>query len=137
MQQDEAALLEEVVDGAGGGVAHAQHRADGVGARAQVGDVRRNSKEWRFFCSPATSTSSPVGLDGEARADLAQLALEVARDRASATTCSPAKQEPSLTSRNETPFECRAVFTQPCTEARPPALLRARIWRTDSLTRPC
>ena len=38
VQQQEAALLEEVVDGARCRVAHPHHRSDGVGAGTQVGD---------------------------------------------------------------------------------------------------
>src|SRR5882724_10881531 len=45
----------------------------------------------------------------------------------------PAKQEPSETSRNERPFECRAVFNQPRTVTAPPALS----WASKSLTRSC
>ena len=95
VQVDEAALLEEVVDRARGGVAHAQHRADRVGARPQVGDGAQelegvalllqrvvvldaadhlhalapcSSKRWPL---PGDSTSSPADLDRAAGAERA------------------------------------------------------------------
>ena len=44
-----------------------------------------------------------------------------------ATACRPEKQEPSVTSRNETFFECLTVRNQPRITTLPPAASRAKI----------
>ena len=153
--------LEEVVDRARGGVAHAQHRAERVRARPQVRDraqeleavalllervvvadvadaararAARSSKRW-----PAAGRLDQLAARLD-RAAGAQRAAPRARSSASsgaATTWRPARHEPSFSSRNETPFPWRAVRSQPCTRTLAPGRAPASISRIDSFIAAC
>ena len=74
VQVEEAALLEEVVDGARRGVAHAPDRADRVGARSQVRDGAQELEAVSLLLQRVVVADLPHHLD-LARLDLVALPL--------------------------------------------------------------
>ena len=74
VQPEEAALLEEVVDRPRGGVAHPQHRADGVRARPQVGDGAQELEAVALLLQRVVVADPAHQLEG-VRAQLDPLAL--------------------------------------------------------------
>ena len=58
MDVEEAALLEKAVDGEAQGVAHPRHRAEGVGARPQVGDLAQKLEGVPLLLERVVSTSA-------------------------------------------------------------------------------
>ena len=93
--------------------------SSGAGSRRRRPPATRATRLGRAARSaapcPATRPARPRPRRRSRCGSAPHLALEVLERPGRATTWSPAKQEPSLTSRKETPFEWRAVRTQPRT----------------------
>jgi hypothetical protein len=134
---EEAVLVEEAVDRHRPGVPHPGDRAEGVGARRRCATSRRYSKECALGLDRVgLGVVHPADHLDRRRVDLERLplpwrlrdhaprdergpageALHLALVVRQVTTCSGAKEEPSLRWMKESPaFESRRVRTQPST----------------------
>jgi hypothetical protein len=135
---EEVALLEELMDRECQPAAQAEDGAEEIRARSQMRDGAQEFQRVALLLQRIGRVRRPDQLEARGSAQLPFLALRWRDDTsfpsttadapvvswarcsepgvpASTTTCRFARHEPSLSSRNENPFESRRVRTQPLT----------------------